>query len=42
MKERDKGRKGNNKERWVGDASARPKSHPMEDGGWGEPKWFPR
>lgn len=35
MKERDKGREGSNKARWVGGASALPKSHPMEAGGGG-------
>lgn len=42
MKERDKRRKESNKEKWVGGASALPKSHPMEAGGGGEQKWFPR
>lgn len=40
MEEKDKGRKENNKERWVGGASALPKSHPMEVGGGGSRNGF--
>lgn len=40
MKERDKRRKESNKEKWVGGASALPKSHPMEAGGGGNRNGF--